>query len=88
MQISVELSLYALKDDYKEIVEGFLLQIADEFGIKTYYTPMSTTIIGDYEVIMELLDRNIKPIFEENKAVFNIKISNACVNEFHEIEEN
>ncbi len=88
MQVSVEISLYSLQDDYKIRVEEFLENLSKEFGMKTYYTPMSTTIIGEYNTIMEILEEHIKPVFEKSSAVFVLKISNACVDEFPEIEDN
>ncbi len=88
MKISVEISLYALKENYKEIVTDFLTTLSSEFGFRTYYTPMSSTLIGDYDTIFEILERDLRPIFDKAKVVFVMKISNSYVDDFTEIEEN
>ncbi|HOJ19300.1 MAG: hypothetical protein GX452_08405 [Ignavibacteriales bacterium] len=74
MQASIEMSLYPLKESYKEIIKKFLEDIRksnENLLIET--NPMSTQIFGDYDEIMDLLRREIKPVLEKNKAVFVVK---------------
>jgi hypothetical protein len=39
---------------------------------------MSTLITGDYEDVILLLVKTIKPIMEKYPSVFSLKITNAC----------
>lgn len=74
MQASIEMSLYPLKESYKEIIKKFLEDIRksnENLLIETNL--MSTQIFGDYDEIMDLLRREIKPVLEKNKAVFVVK---------------
>jgi len=68
------MSLYPLKESYKEIIKKFLEDIRksnENLLIETNL--MSTQIFGDYDEIMDLLRREIKPVLEKNKAVFVVK---------------
>ena len=74
MQASIEMSLYPLKESYKEIIKKFLEDIRksnENLLIETNL--MSTQIFGDYDEIKDLLRREIKPVLEKNKAVFVVK---------------
>lgn len=74
MQLSVEISMYAMKDDFFPAVDAFLadLNAAAEIEVKT--SSISTQLFGDYEAVMELLQQAIKKSFQEyGKACFVTK---------------
>ena len=74
MQASIEMSLYPLKENYKEIIKGFLENLKkSNKNLIIETNMMSTQIFGDYDEIMELLKNEIRPVLEANKAVFVIK---------------
>jgi uncharacterized protein YqgV (UPF0045/DUF77 family) len=74
MNISVELTLSPLQDNYEELIIGFIKKIRAS-GFTVLENPLSTQIYGDYEDIMKLLNREIKLALElmENGLMY-IKI--------------
>lgn len=78
MKISIEISYYPLKDDYNNPIKEFIRSVAYNSGVMTDPGIMSTIISGDYEDVMFLLVKTIKPIMEKYPSVFTLKITNAC----------
>ncbi|WP_158870791.1 class I SAM-dependent methyltransferase [Maribellus comscasis] len=78
MEISVEISYYALQGDYNTPVEEFLGTISKNKEITVESGIMSTLISGEYSKVMELLSQSIKPLMEKYPSVFTLKIANAC----------
>jgi len=74
MNISVELTLTPLQDNYEELIIDFIKKIRAS-GFTILENPLSTQIYGDYEDIMKLLNREIKLALElmENGLMY-IKI--------------
>lgn len=74
MNISVELTLTPLQDNYEELIIGFIKKIRAP-GFTVLENPLSTQIYGDYDDIMKLLNREIKIALElmENGLMY-IKI--------------
>lgn len=79
MIITVEMSLYPLQEAYGEKILQFLEKIQSVSGMKIQTNSMSTLITGDYDGVMQMLQKEIKPVFHDQKAVFIIKISNGCL---------
>ena len=74
MNISVELTLLPLNDDYKTPIKNFIKKIRT-LGFKVLENPMSTQIFGEYDTLMSALQNAIKESFEnEPSVVLNIKI--------------
>lgn len=74
MNISAELTLSPLQDNYEELIIGFIKKIRAS-GFPVMENPLSTQIYGDYDDIMKLLNREIKLALElmENGLLY-IKI--------------
>ncbi|WP_297691850.1 thiamine-binding protein [uncultured Eudoraea sp.] len=74
MDISVELTLTPLQDNYEELIKKFIKKIRDS-GFTISENPLSTQIYGDYDDIMEWLNTEIKLALElvENGLMY-IKI--------------
>ncbi|MCF6240958.1 MAG: hypothetical protein L3J74_06380 [Bacteroidales bacterium] len=79
MTISLEISLYPFADKYPEEVNHFLENIYRQKNLKIETNSMSTIIVGEYHKIMSLMNTEMFRFFENNKAVFILKISNGCV---------
>lgn len=79
MIASVEISLYPFAEDYPDEVNLFLDKIYAHPDLKVETNSMSTIIVGEYSLIMDLLKTEMFRFFEKNKAVFVFKISNSCV---------
>jgi len=74
MEISVELTLTPLKDDYEAHVIAFIKSLRAS-GFTVLENPLSTQIFGEYETLMPFLTQAIKTAFEEVEiAVLNMKI--------------
>lgn len=74
MDISVELTLTPLQDNYEELIINFIKKLRDS-GLTIRENPLSTQIYGDYDSIMKLLNTEIKLALElmENGLMY-IKI--------------
>jgi uncharacterized protein YqgV (UPF0045/DUF77 family) len=79
MNISLEISLYPFAEDYPDDVKLFLEKIYSQPDLKVETNSMSTIITGDYHQVMTLINDEVFRFFENNKAVFVLKISNGCV---------
>ena len=62
MQISVELALTPLQDDFEAPVKKFIKALRSS-GFKVLETPLSTHIYGDYDKIMDFLTEEVKEVF-------------------------
>lgn len=82
MNVSVEITLMPLNDNYKEVIKSFIISIRNN-GLKILENPLSTQIYGDYDKIMNLLNNRIKEIFYKNNSIMiNLKIVNGDRSEY------
>ena len=74
MDISVELTLTPLKDDYEPIIKDFIKSLRkSEF--KIIETPLSTQVYGDFKDLMSFLNDSIYNTFlNSENIIMNIKI--------------
>jgi uncharacterized protein YqgV (UPF0045/DUF77 family) len=78
MQLSVELSFYPLKDDYKESILSFIALLKQEPNIEVISNRISTQIFGEYDDVMAVLSRMMRDSFERfGAAVFVAKFINS-----------
>jgi uncharacterized protein YqgV (UPF0045/DUF77 family) len=76
MNVSIEITLMPLNDNYKEVIKNFIKSLRNN-EFKVFENPLSTQIYGDYDKIMNLLNSKIKSVFSENNGVMiNLKIVN------------
>lgn len=74
MNISVELTLTPLKDDYEPPIIAFIKSLRDS-GLKIKETPLSTQVFGEYETVMSVLTKEIKPALKASgKGLLHMKI--------------
>ncbi|MGM0769567.1 MAG: YkoF family thiamine/hydroxymethylpyrimidine-binding protein [Pseudomonadota bacterium] len=74
MYLSVQLSCYPLKDDYKQPILD-LIDRLQQTGLDVYPGRMSTEIFGEYDDVMSVLSDTMKWSFETyGKSVFVAKI--------------
>mgnify|MGYP001318103818 FL=1 len=77
MKIAVDISLYPLDKDFIPPIKNFIHRLNNYNSIEVITNNMSTQIIGEYEVIMSILNNEIRDTFEElPKAIFAVKILN------------
>ena len=75
MKATVDISLYPLSDAYKDLIVSFVLSLREREGIDVQTDRMSTQIIGDYDVVMLVLQEEMKAVLEKTRAVFIIKLA-------------
>lgn len=74
MQISVELSLTPLQDDFEAPIKNFIKKLRSS-GFKVVENPLSTQVYGEYDKIMEYLTEEVKETFQAvDYVLINIKI--------------
>ncbi len=77
MIITVELSLYPLKDDFEEVILRFIKKLRTYPELKVYTTVMSTYIKGDMSLIFDTLKVELKEVYTKlDTASTVIKIIN------------
>lgn len=79
MIISVEISYYAFQQDYFEIIGQFISEIEKNKNIEIKTGDMSSIVSGEFDSVLNLLQKEMKPFLEKYPSVFLLKISNACI---------
>ncbi len=74
MDISVELTLTPLADDYEPPIIALITSLRAS-GLKILENPLSTQVYGEYDEVMTVLVQKIKPALEQSgKALLHMKI--------------
>lgn len=77
MRVAVDISLYPLDKDFVPPIRDVIRRINSHAELEIETNAMSTQIRGDYDVVMRVLQAEMKTTFERApKAVFAIKILN------------
>jgi uncharacterized protein YqgV (UPF0045/DUF77 family) len=77
VNISLEISMYPLADDYKPLINDFLRKL-NTHNLETVTNGMSTQVFGGYDEVMSAVSGSLKPCFEnESKVAVSMKIINA-----------
>jgi len=74
MNISAELTLTPLKDNYEPIIIDFIQRLRAS-NLTVLENPLSTQVYGPYDQVMEVLNKEIKTSFElMERGLIHIKI--------------
>lgn len=74
MKLLVEISLYPLKEKFIPEIDDFIKRLNIHQNITIWTNDASTQIIGDYDVVMNILSKEMKESFSgKNKMVFVTK---------------
>lgn len=74
MDISVELTLSPLQNNFEEIIIDFIKKVRNS-GLKVIENPLSTQVYGEYHQVMNMLTQHIENAFElMEHGVIYIKI--------------
>lgn len=66
MQLSVEISKYPLTEaDYKTAIKDFIERVNTIDGLTVITNDMSTQMFGDYDLVMSVLQEQMKLSFEK-----------------------
>jgi uncharacterized protein YqgV (UPF0045/DUF77 family) len=75
MKTTIELSKYPLNADYEPPILEFIERLNAHQNITVKTNATSTHVVGDYDEVMNLLQKEIKTSFEKyGKAIFVMKI--------------
>jgi len=75
MDIGIEISLYPLTSEFIPPIEDFIERLNRDKRFKVVTNSMSTQIFGPYEVLFDVLNRELRVTFERaGKAVFVMKV--------------
>lgn len=74
MNISVELTLTPLQDEYETAIIDFIKALRTS-GLKVLENPLSTQVYGDYDAVMNVLQKEMKTALEAvERGLLYIKI--------------
>lgn len=68
MIVTIEISLYPLQPDYREVILGFIRSVRQVQDIETHTTEMSTLVKGEWSTVMEMLTSKLGAVFAELPA--------------------
>ena len=78
MQVSLEISMYPLDQDYIPPIQSFIDELNTYPEIKVKTNSMSTQVFGEYDHIMEAIKTSILNAFgANNKVAMVMKLINA-----------
>lgn len=74
MNISVELTLTPIQDDYEPAIKNFIKSLRDS-DLKVIENPLSTQVYGEYDQVMTILQKEMKTALEAvERGLLYIKI--------------
>ena len=74
MKLSVEISMYPLKDEYIPTIQDFIDRLNRHPGLRVITNTMSTQIFGDYDLLMDTLKKEMRESYEKHgRAIFVCK---------------
>lgn len=74
MNISAELTLTPIQDDYEPAIIQFITSLRDS-GLKVIENPLSTQVYGDYDAVMEVLQEEMKVALDAvDRGLMYIKV--------------
>lgn len=77
MQVAVDISLYPLDQDFIPPIKDVIARLNEHDDIEVWTNAMSTQLLGEFDVVMDALRKEIGTTFEQlPKAVFAIRILN------------
>ena len=65
MEISVDISMYPLQQEFEAPILAFISQLEKEESVEVVRNELSTQIHGDYKTIMALLEKEMFSVFTE-----------------------
>lgn len=68
MEISVELTLTPLQDDFEAPIKKFIKALRKS-GFRVLENPLSTQVYGEYDKVMEFLTEEVKEAFLSTEHV-------------------
>lgn len=74
MRLSVEISMYPLRDEYLPVIRDFIDRLNGHPELQVISNTMSTQVFGDYDLLMDTLKTEIRASYEQfGRAIFVCK---------------
>ncbi|CAA0090625.1 Uncharacterised protein [Zhongshania aliphaticivorans] len=74
MKLSVEISMYPLKEEFIPAIQGFIDRLNSHPALQVFTNTMSTQVFGDYDVVMDILKMEMRASYEQfGRAIFVCK---------------
>jgi uncharacterized protein YqgV (UPF0045/DUF77 family) len=75
MKVTIELSKYPLSEEYIPKIKNFIERLNEHSELTVQTNATSTHVMGDFDVVMPILNQEIKTSFEKyGKAIFVMKV--------------
>lgn len=69
MKVTLEITMYALSDNYKEDIKDFLRRLNREPEVDVITNGVSTQVFGDYDAVMSAYTHALKPSLESGTPI-------------------
>lgn len=77
MIVAIDISLHPLDKNFIPPITDFIARLNEHPTLTVTTNSMSTQIKGEYDLVMDIINQEIKETFENHdKSVFTIKILN------------
>lgn len=77
MKVAVDISLYPFQEDFVPPIKDVIARLAAAPNVRVETNRLSTQIWGEYDDVMDVLNREIRTSFQKHKKlIFTIKILN------------
>ncbi len=74
MIVTVEISMYPLQENYKDLITAFIERLHTYAGLRINTTATATTVIGEYQAVMRMFSEMLEWSYTAHgKAVFVTK---------------
>lgn len=74
MQISAEISMYPLTDDYLPYIKSFIDRLENTQGLSVVGNTISTQVFGEFDLVMDTIKEEIRLSWQEfGRSIFVVK---------------
>lgn len=74
MNLSIEISMYPLKDEYIPAIQDFIDRLNGHPQLRVVTNTMSTQVFGDYDLLMDTLKTEMRASYQKyGRAIFVCK---------------
>lgn len=81
MKLSVDISMYPLKDEYIPAIKDFIERLNHHPELQVISNTMSTQVFGDYDLLMDTLKAEMRASYENfGRAIFVCKFIDGDLN--------
>lgn len=84
MNVSVDISLYPLTEDFLTVVDEFIQRLKNEPDLTVKVNDLSTQVFGDYETVLSKVNAAMLATHKQTpKAAFIMKVLNGHLLDAH-----